>query len=105
MSALSSNNLDKYLGLKPSSVEQDKLEYSPQGKLFNKGLDKDDQKEGLFKRLKNIENAQKNLINSNDGESIYYTPRSQFDSEHDKDEDQKRKKRKEKTTTTQTQNH
>ena len=29
MSALSSNNLDKYLGLKPSSVEQDKLEYSP----------------------------------------------------------------------------
>ena len=57
-------------------------------------------KEGLFKRLKNIENAQKNLINSNDGESIYYTPRSQFDSEHDKDEDQKRKKRKEKTTTT-----
>ena len=25
------------------------------GKIFNKGLDKDDQKEGLFKRLKNIE--------------------------------------------------
>ena len=25
------------------------------GKVFNKGLDKDDQKEGLFKRLKNIE--------------------------------------------------
>ena len=24
------------------------------GKIFNKGLDKDDQKEGLFKRLKNI---------------------------------------------------
>ena len=25
------------------------------GKIFNKGLDKDDQKEGLFKRLRNIE--------------------------------------------------
>ena len=35
------------------------------GKIFNKGLDKDDKKEGLFKRLKNIENAQKGLINSN----------------------------------------
>ena len=27
-------------------------------------MDKDNQKEGLFKRLKNIENAQKNKINS-----------------------------------------
>ena len=33
------------------------------GKIFNKGLDKDDHKEGLFKRLKNIENVQKGLIN------------------------------------------
>ena len=61
ISALSSNNLDKYeyltgedLGLKPSTVEQAKFEYSPLGKIFNKGLDKDDQKEGLFKRLENI---------------------------------------------------
>ena len=73
ISALSSNNLDKYeyltgedLGLKPSTVEQAKFEYSPLGKIFNKGLDKDDQKEGLFKRLKNIENAPKGLINGND---------------------------------------
>ena len=29
------------------------------GKTFNKGLSKDDQKEGLFKRLKNIENKTK----------------------------------------------
>ena len=100
MSALSSNNLDKYLGLKPSSVEQDKLEYSPQGKLFNKGLDKEDQKEGLFKRLKNIENAQKDLIRGNDEESIYYTPRSQFDSEHDKDEDKKTTKQQHRHKTT-----
>ena len=69
ISALSSNNLDKYeyltgedLGLKPSSVEQAKFEYSPLGKIFNKRLDKNDQKEGLFKRLKNIKNAQKELI-------------------------------------------
>ena len=43
------------MGLKPSTVEQTKFEYSPLGKVFNKGLDKDGQKEGLFKRLKNIE--------------------------------------------------
>ena len=68
---MSSNNLDKYeyltgkdLGLEPSTIEQTKVWYFPEGKVFNKGLDKDDQKEGLFKRLKNIENAQKNKINS-----------------------------------------
>ena len=68
ISALSSNNLDKYeyltgedLGLKPSSIEQTKFEYSPLGKMFNKGLDKDeDEKEGLLKRLKNIEDYAKN---------------------------------------------
>ena len=60
--ALPSNNLDKYeyltgenLGLKPSTVEQAKFEYSRLGKVFTKELVKDDQKEGLFKRLKNIE--------------------------------------------------
>ena len=40
---------------KASTVEQAKFEYSPLGKIFNKGLSKDDKKEGLFKRLKNIE--------------------------------------------------
>ena len=62
ISALSPNNLDKYeyltgedLDLKQSTAEQTKFEYSPLGKTFNKGLDKDDKKEGLFKRLKNIE--------------------------------------------------
>ena len=69
ISALTSNNLDKYeyltgedLGLKPSSIEQTKFEYSPLGKTFNMGLDKKekDKKKGLFKRLKNIEKAKKN---------------------------------------------
>ena len=35
------------------------------GKTFNEGLDKDDQKEGLFKILKDIENAEKGLIHGN----------------------------------------
>ena len=62
ISALSSNNLDKYvyltgedLGLKPSTVEKAKFEYSPLGKIFNKGLSEEDKKEGLLKKLKNIE--------------------------------------------------
>ena len=60
------------------------------GYIFNRGLDEDDKKEGLFKRLKNIENAQKNLIISDDNESIYCTPRSQFDSKDDEDKDKKK---------------
>ena len=43
------------LGYKPGVVEQAKFEYSPLGKVFNKSLDKEDKKEGLLKRLKNIE--------------------------------------------------
>ena len=61
ISALSSNNLNKYeyltgedLSLKPSTVEQAKFEYFPMGKIFNKGLKEDDKKEGLFKSLENI---------------------------------------------------
>ena len=49
ISALSSNNLDKYehltgkdLGLTPSTVEQAKFEYSPLVNVFTKGLDKND---------------------------------------------------------------
>ena len=64
ISALSSNNFDKYeyltgedLGIKPSTVEQTKFEYPPLGKIFNKGLEEDD---GLLKRLKNIEDYGKN---------------------------------------------
>ena len=60
---MSSNNLEKYeyltgedLGLKPSTLEQAKFEYSPLGKIFNKRLD-DDEKEGLFKRLENIKDT------------------------------------------------
>ena len=64
ISVLSSNNLDKHvyltgedLGLKPSTIEQTKFEYFPLGKIFNKGLNKDDQKEDLFKGLENIKDT------------------------------------------------
>ena len=32
------------------------------GNIFNKGLDKDDQKEGVFKRLKNIKDKNGKLL-------------------------------------------
>ena len=34
------------------------------GKIFNKGLSEDDKKEGLFKRLENIKDKNKELINT-----------------------------------------
>ena len=49
--------MDKYeyltgedLGLKPSTVEQAKFEYSPLGKVFTKGLEKDEDKKRGFWR-------------------------------------------------------
>ena len=69
ISALSSNNLDKYeyltgedLGLKPSTIEKAKFEYSPLGNIFNKGSSEDDKKEGLLKKLKNIEDKNEQLL-------------------------------------------
>ena len=69
ISALSSNNLDKNelltgedLNLKPSTIEQTKFEYSPLGKIFNKGLSEEDKKEGLLKKFKNIEDNNKQLL-------------------------------------------
>ena len=51
ISALFSNDSDKYeyltgedLDLKPSTIEQAKFEYFLLSKIFNKGLDKNDQK-------------------------------------------------------------
>ena len=38
----------------------------------------------MFKKLKNIENSQKNVIRDDDNESIYYTPRLEFDDKDDK---------------------
>ena len=56
ISALSPDTLDKYeyltgegLGLKPSTIEQTKFEYSPLCKIFNKRLDKDDKKKDCLR--------------------------------------------------------
>ena len=68
ISALSSNNLEKYeyltdkdLGLKSSTVEQAKFEYFPLDKFLNKELKEEDKKEGFLKRLKNIEDKNEEL--------------------------------------------
>ena len=94
---MSSNYLDKYeyltredLNLKPSTVEQAKFEYSPLGKIFNKGLDTDDaKKEGLFKWLTNIEKSQSSSNNN------LSSPRSESSEKilvsDDKDEDENAK--------------
>ena len=65
ISALSSNNLDKYellTVIKPSTVEKAKFEHSPLGKIFNKGLSEDDNKEGILKKLKHIEYKNEELL-------------------------------------------
>ena len=72
ISALSSKELDKNeyltsedLGYKPRVVKRAKFEYSPLGKVFNKGLDESDIKEGLLKRLKIFKARMKNNWKSN----------------------------------------
>ena len=69
ISAYSSGDLPKYeyltkkdLGYKPDAFEQAEFEYSPLGKVFTDGLDKSDKKEGLLKRLKNIEDKSNNQL-------------------------------------------
>ena len=69
ISAYSSGDLSKFeyltykdLGYKPDAFEQAKFEYSPLGKVFTDGLNKSDRKEGLLKRLKNIEEKSNNQL-------------------------------------------
>ena len=61
ISAYSSGDLRRYeyltgedLRYKPSVVEQAKFDYSPLGKIFNKGLTEEDKKDVLSKSVKNI---------------------------------------------------
>ena len=49
-------------GYKPGVFEQAKFDYSPLGNIFTKGLDKDDQKEKLFRRLENIKDKNEDLL-------------------------------------------
>ena len=69
ISAYSSGDLPEYeyltnkdLGYKPDAFEQAKFEYWSLGKVFTDGLDKSDRKEGLLKRLKNIEDRSNNQL-------------------------------------------
>ena len=69
ISAYSSSDLPKYeyltkkdLNYKPNAFEQAKFEYSPLGKVFIDGSDKSDRKEGLLKKLKNIEDKSNNQL-------------------------------------------
>ena len=71
ISTYSSGDLRKYeyltgedLGQKPSVFEQDKFDYCPLCNSFTKGLDKNDQKEGLFKELENIKNKNEEQLNA-----------------------------------------
>ena len=68
-SAYSNGDLPKYeyltkkdLNYKPNAFEQAKFEYSPLRKVFIDGLDKSDRKDGLLKRLKNIEDKNNNQL-------------------------------------------
>ena len=45
----------KDFAYRPSVFEQAKFDYCPLGKILNKGLEEEDKKEGLLKRLRNTE--------------------------------------------------
>ena len=81
ITALSSKELNKYeylsgedLGYKLGVVEQAKFEYSPLGKVFNKGLKKEDKKEQLLKRLNSIEGKNEEQL-----KAVEYQGEKQFD--------------------------
>ena len=71
ISALSSDSLEKYeyltgkdLGYKTDVIQKAKFEYSLLGKVFIKELSESDKKEGLFKRLENIEGKNKDQLDA-----------------------------------------
>ena len=66
---MSSKNLPKYehstgedLGYEPSAPELGRFDFSPLGTIFSKGLKEEGKKEGLLKRLKNIEGKNKEQL-------------------------------------------
>ena len=93
ISALSSGELDKYeyltgedLGYKPDLVQKAKFEYSPLGRVFNKGLDSSEKQVSLLKRLKNVEDKTDKQLNENKDsqlgiKSIGYTVKEELSQE------------------------
>ena len=62
--------------------------YSPLGKVFTDGLNKSDKKEGLLKRLRNIENKNNNqLLALRDINRPAIRGRDNYDSDDDSDND------------------
>ena len=100
ISALSSEDLKKYeyltgenLGYKPSALKKTKFEYSPLGKVFNKGLDEEDKNEGILKRqnkkeakneeqLKEIKNQRKKKIVDKDTKAAKFKNPLIYDPKH-----------------------
>ena len=81
-----SENLDKQeyltgedLELKPITVEQKGFEYSPLGKFFNRRLKEEDKKEGLLKRLNNIEDKNEEQLKATEGKTCSKSKIDLFD--------------------------
>ena len=99
ISAYSSGDLPKYdyltkkdLNYKPNAFEQAKFEYSPLSKVFIDGLDKSDRKEGLLKKLKNIEDKSNNqLLALRDINRPAIRGRNDDDNDDDDDDDEYKK--------------
>ena len=97
--AYSRGDLPKYeyltkkdLNYKPNAFEQAKFEYSPLGKVFIDGLDKSDRKEGLLKKLKNIEGKSNNhLLAIRDINRPAIRGRTGDDDDGDVDDDENKK--------------
>ena len=101
ISALSSGELEKYeylfgenLGYKPNVIQKAKFEYSPFGKVFNKGMDESDTNNGLLRILKNIEGKNKDQLDGikDQGERQLEAIRDQGEKQLDAIERRKQKK-------------
>ena len=57
------------LGYKSSAIEKPKFEYLSLGRIINRGLKKQDKKEGLLKRLKNIEDKNEEQLKTIKGKT------------------------------------
>ena len=57
------------LGYKPCAVEKTKFEYSPLGRVFNRGLNDEDKKEGSVTTVNSIEDRNKELLKAIKGKT------------------------------------
>ena len=74
------------MGHKPDVVQKSKFEYSPLGRVFNKGLKIDEKQAGLLKEPKNFEDKTDNQLTENKDnqlgiKSIGYTVKEELSQE------------------------